>query len=177
MMASFAENVAVHPASHNFPILRRLVSPNAGKRSVLVAVRGRCGRCKCAVCVDCMVVPSGSLTIVGFAVGRLLWHGTFMLLKWPVVPVSATACVCGGEGPRLNAASLLQFSTMLMRGCLGVPRSYSTFGLGAAEVVGLVELRLLRFSAGWYMNTHPPCILPIVAILMCPSFGYVQFCP
>jgi hypothetical protein len=79
MIASIEEKVAVYPALHSFPVLRRLMSLRAGNKSVLVASGskwGRCkwGRCKCAVCVDCMVVWSGSLTAsaVGVVVGCLL---------------------------------------------------------------------------------------------------------
>jgi hypothetical protein len=41
MLAFLLVNTAVHPASHSVPMLSRLVSPNEGKRSVLVASGGR----------------------------------------------------------------------------------------------------------------------------------------
>jgi hypothetical protein len=46
MTAVVAVNDAVHPVSQSFPMLRMLVSPKAGKRSVLVAAAGRFCKCK-----------------------------------------------------------------------------------------------------------------------------------
>jgi hypothetical protein len=89
-------NVHVHSASQSFPIDKRFVVPRAGNNSVRVASAGRLGRCKLAVCVELIVVPSGSWTMTGFVVGFLFLHGTLMPLKCPVAPVSATAMLVGG---------------------------------------------------------------------------------
>jgi uncharacterized membrane protein len=73
-----------------------------------------------------------------------------MPLKWPVVPVPATACVIGGAEPRRSTVLVLQFTTLMV--CLGIPRSYSVIGMrtvGAVVVVGAVLLlRVQRFATG-----------------------------
>jgi hypothetical protein len=98
IIASVAVNVHVQSASHSFPMLSRLVFCRAGNNSVVVASLGTLGRFRFAVWVDTIVEPSGSVTVTGAVVGRLLLHGTFMPLKWPVDPVSAIAMLDVG-GP------------------------------------------------------------------------------
>ena len=49
-------------------------------------VVGRKG--SCAVCVDVMVVQSGSWTVRGVWVGFVWWIGALEVRKWPVAPVS-----------------------------------------------------------------------------------------
>jgi hypothetical protein len=109
MIAWILVNVHVHvhvqSASQIFPMLRRCVLPNAGKRSMCVAVSRSFGRLRLAVCVDVMVDPSGKCTLIGFVVSFLFWHGMSNPLKCLVAPVSATALIDGGEGPRVWEAS------------------------------------------------------------------------
>jgi hypothetical protein len=42
-----------------------------------------------AVWVECMVLPSGSRTAIPGLAGRRLKLGAWMVMKWPVLPVSA----------------------------------------------------------------------------------------
>jgi hypothetical protein len=116
--------------------------------------------------VDVIVDPSGSLTTIGLFVLCLLWHGALRLLKWPVVPVSATACVGGGAEPRLFAAFALELTMVVLNP--GLPLSYSPPGAAGAPV-GLALPR--RLDTGTKMNWQPPCMLLIVAALLCPSLG------
>jgi hypothetical protein len=120
-------NVHTQSASHNFPMLKRCVSPSVGKISVRVASGGRSGRLRWAVWVDLIVDPSGNRTVIGESVIFLLLHGTSGPVKCPVDPVSAIAMM-GGEGPRVGFALVL-LVTMLMH-ALGVPLSYATTGTG-----------------------------------------------
>ena len=63
--------MALHPASHNLPMDKRLVFCKAGKTCAILAVLGKGGRSSSAVCVEIMVVSSGSLTVMGVWVGSI----------------------------------------------------------------------------------------------------------
>jgi hypothetical protein len=131
--------------------------------------------------------------MIGFVVGRLLWQGTLVPLKCPVVPVSAIAIV-GGVGPRGGFAfSLLLVTTVLTVSMLspGVPLSYSITGTGVSVMTGGPHPRprppsrprppLPPRSGLWWkgakIKLHPPCRLVIDALLMCPSLGFLQALP
>ena len=43
------------------------------------------------MCVDLILQPSGSLTVMGFVAMRLFWHGAPFVKKKEVAPVSAMA--------------------------------------------------------------------------------------
>jgi hypothetical protein len=47
------------------------------------------------MCIDLILQPSGSLTVMGFVALRLFWHGAPFVKKKEVVPVSAMA----SDGP------------------------------------------------------------------------------
>ena len=66
-----------------------------GKRCACRAAIGRCGRSSKAVCVDVIVAPFGSLTVIPCVVRFLLVHGLFICRKWPVHPESANAVEAG----------------------------------------------------------------------------------
>ena len=65
----------------------------AGKIWVRRAVAGRCGRGKSPVCVEEMVLPSGKVTCTGLKVGVKSVQGPSIIMKWPLHPLSAMACV------------------------------------------------------------------------------------
>ena len=90
-MTWFLVNTAVQLASQNLPIEIRLVSSKAGRIWALVAVDGRLGMGKDAVCVEEMVVLPATVTSIGLGFG-CIFCGSLLFgdIKWPVVPVSAT---------------------------------------------------------------------------------------
>jgi hypothetical protein len=146
------------------------------------------------------VDPSGRRTTTGFCVGCLLWHGTAGPLKCPVVPVSAIAIV-GGAEPRDGCALCVLLIIIVLTTSLhspGVPRSYSITGTtgvsGVPVITGGPRPRprppsrpsrplppLPPRSSLWWkgakIRLHPFCVLVIVALLMCPSLGFLQFLP
>ena len=86
-----SENVAVHPASHSWPMDSKEVLPSAGKRCAMQAAGGSCGRLMLAVWLDDMVVLLGSCTEMGLFVTRMFRRPVAsMARKWPVQPVLAT---------------------------------------------------------------------------------------
>ena len=77
MLTLFLVNVAVHPASHNWPMEISDPAPwsSAGKMWAAVASGGSVGYGRLAVWVDVMVAPSGRCTVMGVVVGLMLMHG------------------------------------------------------------------------------------------------------
>ena len=63
-MVSLAVKRALHPASQSWPMETR-VSLSLGNILTWVASGGRAGMGRFPVCVDWMVVPSGSVTWIG----------------------------------------------------------------------------------------------------------------
>jgi len=135
--------------------------------------------------------------MIRFVVGRLLWQGTLVPLKCPVVPVSAIAIV-GGAGPRGGFAfSLLVVTTVLTVSMLspGVPLSYSITGTGVSVITGgprpwlrppsrpsrplppLPPRSKVLWWKGANIKLQPPFRLAIVALLMWPSLGFLHALP
>jgi hypothetical protein len=99
--AVVAVKITVQPASQSWPIEIKLVLPRAGNRWAVVALDGSCGMSSWAVCVDCMVLPSGRETWMPLLVCCLFLCGALSDRKWLVQPESNMACVVwGGEGPK-----------------------------------------------------------------------------
>ena len=63
----------------------------SGKRCALCAFIGNWCMANSAVCVDVMMVPSGSFTCIPSFVSRLSTHSLWICKKWHVVPESAIA--------------------------------------------------------------------------------------
>ena len=61
------------------------------------AVGGSIGMLRIAVCVEVMVLPSGSKTEMLGLAGRWLRQGAWIVMKWPVEPVSAMQVVVSME--------------------------------------------------------------------------------
>ena len=105
MVTSSLVKVAVHPASHSWPMEMRELAPwlSAGKRWAAVAVFRREGKGRWAVWVEVMVSPFGRWTVMGFSASCWCVLGASVVKKWPMVPVSANAVwgveLFGGEGP------------------------------------------------------------------------------
>jgi hypothetical protein len=68
-----------------------------GKMWAWQAAAGRKGKKRSAVCVEVIVLPSGMRMLMPGLVMRLLWWGTWVLIKCLVALVSAIASVVGGE--------------------------------------------------------------------------------
>ena len=60
-----------------------------------VSTLGSSGITMLHMCVDLILRPSGSLTVMGFVALRLFWHGAPFVKKKEVAPVSAMA----SDGP------------------------------------------------------------------------------
>jgi hypothetical protein len=90
MVTEESVNTALHPASQSWPMDSREVLLSAGKRCAMHADGGRCGMLMSAMCLEDIVVPSGSCTQRGFIVGWTFWSLVALIKrKWPVHPVSA----------------------------------------------------------------------------------------
>ena len=63
----------------------------SGKRCALRAFIGNCFILSNAVCVDSIILPSGSLTFIPSFVIFLSTHSLWICKKWPVVPESTIA--------------------------------------------------------------------------------------
>jgi hypothetical protein len=112
--------------------------------------------------------PFGLRMLMGSLVGRWLMTGELVLKKLLVLPVSAMIEESGAGGPtgKLdNAVSiLLGVSVVSGFGEVGFPPSQ--LGAGALrdeDIRQPLEIVLL-----------PPCILSVVALVLCPSFGCSQ---
>ena len=90
--------IAVQPASQSWPMETRLVLPREGNKWVVLAAVGSCGRLSSAVCVDCIVVPSGRATWMPLLLICLFVWGALSDMKWPVAPVSNYVLLGWGWG-------------------------------------------------------------------------------
>ena len=103
-MTDESVKVAVHPASQSCPIDKREVSPSAGNRCTVHAETGSWGMLSSAMWLDDMVVPSGSCTTSGVALGRTLIRPVALIVrKWPVQPVSAMTDMGGNVDDMVEA--------------------------------------------------------------------------
>jgi hypothetical protein len=92
----FGIELCNEPLSQNWLMESSALLASAGKIWALHLPIGRDGRPSRAVCIDVMMLPSGSLTLMPFAVGTfLLTQGLSHFKKWPVQPVSAKALLIG----------------------------------------------------------------------------------
>lgn len=70
---------------------------NSGTIWALPATLGRCGMFKSPVCEDWMVVPSGSVILMGLRANYRFVTGAPGKRKCPIAPESATVCDPGSN--------------------------------------------------------------------------------
>ena len=96
----FFVNIAVQFSSHIFPTLSNEPEAREENTCALVAWRGRVGKGKLVVALECMKAPFGRRTGIEGLVVVMACVGSCELLlsmKWPVAPVSAMILVCGAD--------------------------------------------------------------------------------
>jgi hypothetical protein len=81
-----AVKTAVHPESHSWPMEMSGPAVSWGKMCALRAAGGREGISKSASCVEDMVLPSGSMTVIPGEARRWLTKCVSGVKKWPVLP-------------------------------------------------------------------------------------------
>ena len=84
----------LHPALHRMGIPKSDAVVMSGMICP-VSTLGSPGITMSHMCVDLILQPSGSLTVMGFVALRLFWHGAPFVKKKEVAPVSAMA----SDGP------------------------------------------------------------------------------
>ena len=75
MYSLFLSKVAVHPASHSWPMDSKEPDANELKMCVRLECSGSCGISSSAVCVDCIVSLLGNWTVMPLEVGVTLVSG------------------------------------------------------------------------------------------------------
>ena len=134
---------------------------------------GNGSKSRSAICVDSMILLSGSWTLIGSFVGELLMLGVSIARKWPVAPESAMAVgifLKQNGGPvsevRFSCSLLLLLSDRGSRpsySLLPLEPLFSLFrGLNGGLYTGFSPLaRLIRLL--------PPIMLNMVASSLWPS--------
>ena len=80
-----------HPALHSVTMEIRECELSPGMTCATLAARGSLGRSNIPTCVDCILLPSGSVTWIGSSSGFLCARGASETKKFPVAPESSTA--------------------------------------------------------------------------------------
>ena len=86
-------NTTLHPASQNFLVEISDACASPGTMWASVISSGNQGMSRLHVWVDLMVLPLGSVMVIGFVAIALLVTGAFSTRKWPVAPESEMACL------------------------------------------------------------------------------------
>ena len=111
--------------------------------------------------VDCILVPLGTVMVIGLVAGRALSSGIFCTTKWPVAPESGIKVNEVAGGPDEFIEDKLICKLFLSSGS---PPFHSFFDSA------LVWERRRRDA----MLVHPPIILSNVASFLCPSNGLLH---
>ena len=85
-------NITLHPASQNFLVEMSDACASPGTMWASVILSGNHGMSRLHVWVDLIVLPLGSVMVIGFAAIFLLVTGAFSTRKCPVAPESEMAC-------------------------------------------------------------------------------------
>lgn len=99
-MTVVLSKVAMHPASHSWPIESKDPDFMLGKMWARHALDGTYGNGIMPVCVDVMKLPSGKRTWIGGFACCMSVHGPLTMKKFPLAPVSTIATLLiirGGE--------------------------------------------------------------------------------
>ena len=86
-------NTTLHPASQNFLVEISDACASPGTMWASVISSGNQGMSRLHVWVDLMVLPLGSVMVIGFVAIALLVTGAFSTRKCPVAPESEMACL------------------------------------------------------------------------------------
>ena len=84
-------NVTRHPVLQNLRVEISDECAIPGMMCASVMLFDNQGIARLHVCVECNLVPSGSVTVIGFVALRLFTTGAPSMMKWLVAPESDTA--------------------------------------------------------------------------------------